>query len=132
MTEETIRCMNEVNDFPPGSCPCLLRMDYTDAELFSGILTLVLETVHGEYQVQFPRIAVYLTRIEAYVEVDPAECYTGRCIREYSDSRFLELVKTMTFTDRIEAYRHYGVYTEGTVFDIASFAEPQITKIRSK
>ena len=132
MTPETLRCRNEINTFPPGSCPCLIRMEYTDAAMFSGTLTLFLETVQGEYQVHFPRIAAYLSRIESYTTADPEETHTGTCIREYTKSRFLDLMNGMTFTAQTEAYRHYGVYTEDTLFDIASFAEPQITKIRSK
>ncbi len=132
MTPETVRCMNEINTFPPGAAPCLLCMEYTDTELFSGILTFSLKTVQGEYRVCFPRTAAYLSRIEAYTSVHPEETYTGTCIREYTKSRFLDLMNKMTFAGQVENYRHYGVYTEGTVFDIASFTEPQITKICSK
>jgi len=132
MTTESIRCMDEINTFPPGSAPCLIRMEYTDTELFSGVLTFFLETVHGEYRICFPRTAAYLSRIEVYTSVRADEVYTGTCIREYTKSRFLDLMNEMTFAGQVEPYRHYGVYTEGTVFDIASFIEPEITKIRSK
>ncbi len=129
MTPESIRCMDEINTFPPGSAPCLIRMEYTDTELFSGVLTLFVNTVHGEYRIRFPRTAAYFSRIEAYTSVHPEETYTGTCIREYTKSRFLDLMNEMTFSGQVDAYRHYGVYTEGTVFDIASFTEPEITKI---
>ena len=132
VTPETIRCMNEINTFPPGAAPCLLCMEYTDAELFSGILTFSLKTVHGKYRVCFPRTAAYLSRIEAYTSVCTEEIYTGTCIREYAKSRFLDRMNEMTFAEKVEDYRHYGVYTEGTVFDIASFTEPQIIKVRSE
>ncbi|MBQ7929656.1 MAG: hypothetical protein IJ334_01365 [Clostridia bacterium] len=132
MTPETVRCMEEINTFPPGAAPCLIRMEYTDTELFSGVLTLSLETVQGEYRVCFPRTAAYLSRIEAYTSVRSDEVYNGTCIREYTKSRFIDLMNEMTFAGQVENYRHYGVYTEGTVFDIASFTEPEITKIHSK
>ena len=132
MTPETVRCMDEINTFPPGAAPCLIRMEYTDAELFSGVLTLFVNTVHGEYRICFPRTAACLSRIEAYTSVRSDEAYTGTCVREYTKSRFLELMNEMSFAGEVEAYRHYGVYTEGTVFDIASFAEPEIVKIQEK
>ena len=131
MIPETVRCMDEINTFPPGAAPCLIRMEYTDTELFSGVLTLFVNTVHGEYRICFPRTAAYLSRIEAYISVRSDEEYTGTCVREYTKSRFLELMNEMSFADKVEAYRHYGVYTEGTVFDIASFAEPEIMKLGS-
>ena len=124
--------MAEINTFPSGAAPCLIRMDYTDTDVFSGTLTLMLKTVQGEYQICFPRTAVYLSRIEAYTSVRSDEVYAGTCIREYTKSCFLDLMNKMTFAGQVEPYRHYGVYTEGTVFDIASFSEPEITKIRSK
>ena len=129
VTPETVRCIDEINTFPPGAAPCLIRMEYTDTELFSGVLTLFVSTVHGKYRICFPRTAAYLSRIEAYTSVHTDEIYTGTCIREYTKSCFLDLMKKMTFADQVEIFRHYGVYTEGTVFDIASFTEPQITKI---
>lgn len=132
VTPETVRCMDEINTFPPGSAPCLIRMEYTDTELFSGVLTLFVNTVQGEYRICFQHTAAYLSRIEAYTSVYPGESYTGTCIREYTKSRFLDLMNEMTFAGQVENYRHYGVYTEGTVFDIASFTEPEIIKIHSK
>lgn len=132
VNEERKRWIDEINTFPPGAAPCLIRMDYNDVDVFSGTLTLMLKTVQGEYRICFPRTAAYLSRIEAYTSVHPEKTYTGTCIREYTKSRFLDLMKKMTFADQVENYRHYGVYTEGTVFDIASFTEPQITKIYSK
>lgn len=132
MTPESIRCMDKINTFPPGAAPCLIRMEYTDTELFGGVLTLFLKTVQGEYRICFQRTAAYLSCIEAYTSVHPEETYTGTCIREYTKSRFLDLMNEMTFAGQVEIYRHYGVYTEGTVFDIASFTEPLITKIHSK
>ena len=131
MTPETVRCMDEINTFPPGAAPCLIRMEYTDTELISGVLTLCVNTVHGKYRIIFPRTAAYLSRIEAYTSVRSDEEYTGTCIREYTKSRFLELMNEMSFAGEVEAYRHYGVYTEGTVFDIAAFAEPEIMKLSS-
>ena len=47
-------------------------------------------------------------------------------------SWFLDRMNEMTFAGKMEAYRHYGVYTEGTVFDIASFTEPHIIKVQSE
>ena len=131
MIPETVRCMDEINTFPPGAAPCLIRMEYTDTELFSGVLILFVNTVHGKYRIIFPRTAAYLSRIEAYTSVRSDEEYTGTCIREYTKSRFLELMNEMSFAGEVEAYRHYGVYTEGTVFDIAAFAEPEIMKLGS-
>ena len=132
MTPETVRYMDEINTFPPGAAPCLIRMEYTDAELFNGVLTFFVNTVHGKYRICFPRTAAYLSRIEAYTSVRSDEEYTGTCVREYTKSRFLELMNEMSFADKVEAYRYYGVYTEGTVFDIAAFAEPEIVKIQEK
>jgi len=132
VTPETVRCMNEINTFPPGAAPCLIRMEYTDTELFSGVLILFVITVHGKYQIVFPRTAVYLSRIEAYTSSRSDEEYTGTCIRKYTKSRFPDLINEISFAGEVEAYRHYGVYTEGTVFDIASFAEPEIIKIQEK
>ena len=124
--------MAEINTFPPGAAPCLIRMDYTDTDVFSGTLTLMLKTVQGEYRICFPRTAIYLSRIEAYTSVHTEEIYTGTCIREYTKSCFLDLMKKMTFAERVEKFRHYGVYTENTVIDIASFTEPEIIKIHVK
>ena len=128
MNEEEKRWMAEINTFPPGAAPCLIRMEYTDTELFSGVLTLFVSTVHGKYRICFPRTAAYLSRIEAYTSVHTDEIYTGTCIREYTKSCFLDLMKKMTFADRVEKFRHYGGYTENTVIDIASFTEPEIKK----
>ena len=69
MTPETVRYMDEINTFPPGAAPCLIRMEYTDAKLFSGVLTLFVNTIHGKYRICFPRTAAYLSRIEAYTSV---------------------------------------------------------------
>ena len=48
MNEEGKRWMAEINTFPPGAAPCLIRMDYTDTDVFSGTLTLMLKTVQEE------------------------------------------------------------------------------------
>lgn len=130
--DDTVKaCMDEINTFPQGSAPWLLQTEYKDFPPF-GALDLLIGTVHGEYLIRFNSIAAYFTRREEYTEVDPIEIYTGRCIREFTKSHFLDVMKQMSFAHLIDPYRHYGAYTENTIFDIASFTAPQILKVSSK
>ncbi len=123
---------DEINRFPPGACPCLVKLEYTDTEPFSGTLDIRLDTVHGEYLIRFPEVAAYFARTESYAPVEPEAEYTGGYIREFTKSCFLDVMNKMSFADKIRSYRHYGVYTENTVFDIAAFRPPEITKVSSK
>lgn len=85
------------------------------------------------FEVQWPRYVAYSVRNESYTAWDDYEEFTGRRLRVYTKSRFLDYVRSATGPWGLSAEpKHWGVVCENHVVDVMSDVDPQVTLLRVK
>jgi hypothetical protein len=86
------------------------------------------------FKVVWDSYVAYSVRNESYVTRAESEEFSGRLIRVYSKSNFLDYVSHSTFACREHPgpLQHTGLVCECHVIDVVSTMPPEISQIRSK
>ena len=87
----------------------------------------------GLFEVSWKSYICYSVRNESYVMRDETEKYElGNLIRLYSDSKFLDFVRSATFAcnEYPGPFQHVQVITEMHIIDVISTAAPAVRKLR--
>jgi hypothetical protein len=107
----------------------------TEPLVFNGVIINdtrpILEDNTVSLKVGFTSYIAYNVRWESYTCWSDYDEFTGRLVREYSKSRYLEYVKTDTFAsdEWPGKLRHFGICCEWEIIDIISIDEPQVQLI---
>jgi len=110
----------------------------TEDFVFNGITINdtrpILEDNTGSIRVWFPSYVAYNVRWETYLVWSEYDEFTGRIVREYSKSRYLEYVKNDTFAsdEWPGKLRHFGICCGWEIIDIISIDEPQVEMVMSE
>jgi hypothetical protein len=96
--------------------------------VISGARPIVSDSSCHRYEIIFGSYVAYSVRNESYTVGDEAEQFTGRLYRKYSQSRFLEFVRTASIAsdDYPGPLIHHGIICEDHVVDVASVDEPEV------
>lgn len=83
------------------------------------------------YRVCFDSYIGYSVRCERYTARDGSERFElGSCFRIFSKSKYLDYIAKSTFALRVgREIKHYGIYCELQIIDVASEDEPLISVI---
>ena len=70
-------------------------------------------------------------RNESFTTQDDSEIFSGRLFRVYSDSKFLDFVKSGTIAtkDYPGPFKHYGIVCLNHDLDVVSVQEPEIQEL---
>jgi hypothetical protein len=82
------------------------------------------------FQLTWDKYIAYSVRNESFVTLDDSEIVTsGRLLRIYSKSTFLEYVSRATFANQEHPgpYSHYQICSENHIVDVVSTEEPGIS-----
>jgi hypothetical protein len=86
-----------------------------------------------KYKIIFKNYAAYLVTNEIVARGDNDEGFTGKLLRTYSKSKFLEYVASTTngAIDVLGPCTHYEVVTLNQIIDVAATREPEIEIVQS-
>jgi vacuolar-type H+-ATPase subunit I/STV1 len=86
-----------------------------------------------KYKIVFRNYAAYLVTNEIVASGDNEEEFTGKLLRTYSKSKFLEYLASTTngAIDVLGPCRHYEVVTLNQIIDVAATREPEIEIVPS-
>jgi len=84
------------------------------------------------YEFVWESYVVYSVTDELYGILHDSETYSGRCLRIYSNSRFLTYasVATSATKEYPGPMNHIGVLTESHIIDVISTVNPQIARVK--
>jgi hypothetical protein len=84
------------------------------------------------YELLWEHYIAYSVTNELFVRAQDLEIYSGRHLRVYSKSHFLEYISktTNTASENPGPMQHIGLLSENHIIEVASTLEPRITRIR--
>ena len=84
------------------------------------------------FELTWDMYIAYSVLNESYARADDGEIFTGRRLRLYSKSKFLEYVRSETWAD--DHYpgppKHVAISCESQIVNVISVAEPQVRLIK--
>jgi len=114
----------------------LIRMEVTDT-----LQIWVEESRAGDapknsaprlFHIAFPGEIMAMSNLNAsYTRSDCSGTYTGKCLRTYDASPFLDYVRTETYeaSTMTSPLHHFSIITEENIIDVITITPPQIEKI---
>ena len=110
--------------------------EQTGNAAFTSILeqcTLIEPDESQTMEIVFENYIIYQVRNESYCSYDPDEKCIGKYLSVFEKSKLLDALPLLTDAVRFEdgtyfpgAWKHYGIYTQNQIIDVASHAEPQV------
>jgi len=101
-------------------------------EVLKGSRPIISDETCFFYQLYWPSYIAYHVSNESYANADPKEKFSGKFLRKYSNSTYLDFLSKATFAsqDYPGPFAHWGVITESHIIDVASVDAPKITRIK--
>lgn len=122
---------------------CLLIEEAKPSNISEDV-TILNVTLHGVrkvehddtcrvFEVSWERYICYSVVNESFAHVHKPDTYTGQRVRLYSESPFLEYVRSATFAsnDNPDPYKHFSIVCENHIIEVTSPTEPQVRLIEA-
>lgn len=99
---------------------------------FSTIGSIGINDASAVFEITFESYVTYAVTNESFTVAEPEDHYTGRLLRTYSRSRFLDFVaaSTIDYEGYRSPYAHYCVACLNHIIDVASENPPAIRRLR--
>ncbi|BCS97542.1 hypothetical protein DSLASN_31740 [Desulfoluna limicola] len=84
------------------------------------------------FHIAFPGEIMAMSNLNAsYTRAGDSGTYTGKCVRTYDASPFLDYVRTETYAASTMTHplHHFRIVTEENIIDVITITPPQIEKI---
>ena len=103
-----------------------------NGKTISGLQNIESSESCAAYEIRFDTYVSYSVRNESFTSIDEYEQHDGRLFCIYTQSRFLDYVKSSTFAsdDYPGSFTHYGFNCLNHIVDVASCDPPSIEMVR--
>jgi len=84
------------------------------------------------YSLVWDHYVIYAVSNESFAAAEASAIYSGRCLRVYTKSRFLDYrnAATIASPEYPAPMQHIGLLTESHVIDVISTIDPQILRLK--
>ncbi len=133
--------LREISDSERGTLRVVIEQAEADEEStfvdfggtrISGVHRIRPTEESHAYSLVWDHYVIYAVSNESFAAAEASAIYSGRCLRVYTKSHFLDYrnVATIASTEYPGPMQHVGLLTETHVIDVISTVEPQILRLK--